>query len=119
MPSERWAFSVLDSALGDIAGGIENFRTSLQQVALEEEEGLPRSPHPRFVGDAAIAGCAAGFACGTLITGSPKLMAISCAAGFSYAAKCPDRVPRWLDRLSHRSAVAMRNARKDLHERLE
>lgn len=115
---ETRAYSVLDAALDQAFVGLEAARTGLQRAQSGEFEGR-LSPHPRFVGDAALAGCAAGFACGSILVGSPKLLAVCGAVSFSYAARCPERVPRWLDQLSDRSAIAMRRARQNFNDRID
>ena len=86
---------LVDRGLGALEGGIRGLRQAVQ------EERLPTrtsSAPPSVVLDASLAGCLAGFGCGVVLIGDPKVLAVAGALTFAAATRFPDPQLRLTDR---------------------
>ena len=85
---------LLDRGLGALEGGIHGLRQVVQ------DERLPTRPSAAssVALDASLAGCLAGFGCGVVLIGDPKVLAVAGALSFAAATRWPDPQLRLADR---------------------
>ena len=93
---ERKALVGLDGALGKAESGLGSLRRQLGR-AQDDLGDVDQAVRPRpagRTGDAALSGCALGLACGWIVVGDPKLLAVVGAASFAYVHRNPACSPR-------------------------
>lgn len=99
---------LLDHGLSALEGGIRGLRQVVQEERLPTR---PSSAPPSVALDASLAGCLAGFGCGVVLIGDPKVLAVAGALSFAAATRWPDPQLRLTDRDGRIVAVsALRQA---------
>ena len=101
-----------EAASKTLSKGLRDLEPTLRRTL----RSLDPRPMPTM-GDAAVAGAAAGFLCGAVLVGDPRVMAVAGAAGFAYTHRYPEKVPSRVCAVVDRCSDEVAKLRRGIVER--